>query len=72
MKTETFEFLLACQTIGGVCGSNGRYQAMLAGYLPEDWRNMRISELLSLIDEASGDFNKLERRLSAVRSRSAK
>lgn len=58
--SDGFEFLFACQRIGGVSGSSGRYQEMLYRSVEKRWRTMTVQQLLDAIDAARAEFNRIE------------
>lgn len=62
MTNQQFDFFLACQTVGGVCGCNGRYQELLYKKIEKVWRNLTIQQLMDAIEEASREFNAQEER----------
>lgn len=57
---DFFMFLQACQTIGGVCCSNGRYQDAMYRRVDERWRTMTVEQLLDAIEDESARFNRIE------------
>ncbi len=57
---QRFDFLCACNLIGGVSGSNGRYQDALFRSVEKRWRTMTVEQLLDAIEDESARFNRLE------------
>lgn len=58
---DYLDFLHACQQIGGVCGSNGRYQLALYRSVEKRWKTMTVQQLLDAIETANTEFNRLEK-----------
>lgn len=66
MSKRMFDFLTACQIVGGVCGSNGRYQRMLWERVEKTWQTMTVAQLIDAIELASAEFNEHCKRMEVI------
>lgn len=54
------DFLQAMQEIGTLACANGRYQELIFRSVEWKWRDLTVDELLTAIDKADEEFNRLE------------